>query len=107
MPQAKHGKKLFLILACLLSACDKSYPPPIEVCILDGLGGGDCTESDGTKLYRTPSMMKNYWATGETDISNFTSWCYGGTNVTPAQAAQIKSNVNAQIQQVKEDSQND
>lgn len=78
MPQRKPGRTLFLALACLLSACNQSDPPPpIEVCLLDGFGGGDCIEPDGSKLFRPPSQMKNYWATNEHDQALFAAWCYG------------------------------
>lgn len=71
----KRGAMLCLVLA--LSSCRKSIPPQIEICILDGAGGGDCIEPDGSKRYRAPTDMGNYWATSQEDISAFSSWCYG------------------------------
>lgn len=80
MRQQQHGKLLFLSLGLLaLSSCRNSIPPKIEVCILDGFGGGDCVEADGSQLYRSPSAMKNYWSTSEPDEANFSSWCYDTT----------------------------
>lgn len=77
MLQRNHGKLLLLAFALALTSCRNSQPPAIEICILDGHGGGDCIEADGiTKLYRTPSQMLNYWATGQPDMRNFSSWCY-------------------------------
>ena len=73
----KRGKLLLALLVLLLvSSCRDSSPPKIEVCILDGFGGGDCVEADGSQLYRAPSQMLNYWATSQPDMQNFSSWCY-------------------------------
>lgn len=77
MRQLRNGKKLLLWAALLaLSSCRRDYPPVVEVCILDGVGGGDCIEKDGSKLYRAPSEMKNYWATSQDDMAQFSSWCF-------------------------------
>jgi hypothetical protein len=87
MPLLKLGKPLCLVLGLLLlSSCRDSVPPKIEICILDGLGGGHCIEADGSQLYKAPSTMKNYWATSQPDEANFSSWCYDTTTaaVTPA-----------------------
>lgn len=74
------GRELLLWVALLvLSSCRRDYPPVIEICILDGLGGGDCVEKDGTKLYRPPSEMKNYWTTSQDDMADFSSWCFKST----------------------------
>ena len=77
-----------MLLVCLglLSSCRKDPPPAIEICILDGHGGGDCVEADGKKLYRLPSEMTNYWSTGEADMKNFSSWCYGTTPAVTQEA---------------------
>lgn len=75
MQPQKLGKTLFLALA-FLSACRSSQPPKIEICILDGHGGGDCVEADGLKKYRPPSEMLNYWSTNQADEANYSGWCY-------------------------------
>lgn len=83
MQQHKLGRLLLASLGLLLlSDCRTSIPPKIEICIGDGFGGADCIEADGTKLYRSPSSLKNYWMTSQPDEANFTSWCY---QATPAQ----------------------
>jgi hypothetical protein len=79
----KLGSKLCLSLALvLISGCRNSQPPKIEVCILDGFGGGDCVAADGSQLYRAPSQMKDYWATSQPDEANFASWCYDASSST-------------------------
>ena len=71
------GKLLLTVPGLLLlSSCRSSQPPKIEICIGDGVGGAECVEADGTQLYRTPSMLNNYWMTGQSDEANFASWCY-------------------------------
>lgn len=73
----KRGKLLLASLALLLpSGCRDSIPPKIEICILDGTGGGDCVEADGSQVHKTPDELLNYWATNQVDESNFSSWCY-------------------------------
>lgn len=79
MRQLKNGKTLCLVLGLALSACRSSTPPKIEVCILDGYGGADCVERDGSKLYRKPSELTNFWATNQVDQAAFASWCYKAT----------------------------
>lgn len=81
MRQLKLGKVLLLAGALLaLSGCPRQDPAPtIEVCILDGHGGGDCVEPDGSKKYRLPSEMLNYWATNQHDEASYAGWCTGGT----------------------------
>lgn len=65
-----------LVLA-LVSGCRSDRPPAIStICILDGYGGGDCVNSDGTSVYKRPSEMLNYWSTTQADMQNFASWCY-------------------------------
>lgn len=76
--------KIFLILlfGVSLSACRTDTPPKISIiCTLDGSGGGDCVEADGTPVHKEPSEMLNYWATTQTDEANFAGWCY---DVPPA-----------------------
>lgn len=73
----KPGAKLCLVLATLLiSSCRKDQPPAIDVCILDGVGGGNCVFKDGSRHYLVPSEMKNYWATSQSDMSEWSAWCY-------------------------------
>lgn len=78
MQQLKNGRTYCLALGLLLSltGCRQSKPPSIEVCITDGVGGADCIEKDGSKLYRAPSQMENYWATNQSDQAALISWCY-------------------------------
>jgi hypothetical protein len=91
MQQQKLGKRRLVVLAFLLSlsACRNSKPPQIEICILDGVGGGDCIEADGSKKYRPPSEMLNYWSTNQPDMANFSSWCYDAP--APHVAAQMEA----------------
>jgi hypothetical protein len=95
MLRQKLGVKLCLALVFFLSGCRKDPPPQIEVCINDGFGGANCSEIDGSRKYRTPSEMKNYWSTNQQDQAAYTSWCYKTSvnNVIPAMAekeAEIK-----------------
>lgn len=59
-----------------LSSCRKDTPPPVEICIGDGVGGADCIEKDGSRRYRRPSELENYWMTNQEDQAAFASWCY-------------------------------
>lgn len=80
MQRLKIGKPSLVALALLLaSGCRDSVPPKIEICILDGSGGADCVEADGSKKFRLPSELQNYWSTNEPDQSNLISWCYGAS----------------------------
>ena len=92
MRRLRHGKKLCLLLGLLaLNSCRSSQPPGIEICILDGYGGADCIETNGTKLYKSPSALLDYWATNETDESNYTQWCYDiNAQIVNANMKQIK-----------------
>jgi len=64
-------------IAMMLASCRSDIPPKLStVCVLDGLGGGDCIEADGSKKYMAPSEMENFWATTQTDEANFAAWCY-------------------------------
>lgn len=87
MKHLKSGKTLFLALAICLSSvsCRTDKPPKIEICTLDGFGGGDCILADGTRAYRSPSEMTNYWTTNQADMARFTAWCYDTSvqNVRP------------------------
>lgn len=96
MLRLKPGKLLFPLLALLsLNACRDSQPPAIEICIIDGSGGGDCIEADGSKLFRPPSQMMNYWATSQPDMQNFSSWCYD-TNSSAVQTRMTEIQEQAQ-----------
>lgn len=65
-----------LFLLCV-SGCRTDKPPQLSViCTLDGFGGGDCVLADGTQVYKSPSEMKDFWATSQVDEANFASWCY-------------------------------
>lgn len=70
----KCGVLLCLVLA--ISNCRRDFPPSIELCQLDGLGGADCIEKDGTQIYRSPSELENYIATNPDDEAAFAAWCY-------------------------------
>lgn len=75
--------RYFILVLCLVCAsCRTSKPPVIEVCILDGFGGADCIETDGSKKVKLPSEIKNYWATNQNDMANFAGWCYQTTPQT-------------------------
>ena len=80
-----------------LSACRNDKPPQLGlICTLDGFGGGDCVTSDGTKVYKSPSEMKNFWATTQVDEANFTSWCYKTTPAgTNAELEKLKTQMTA------------
>lgn len=87
MKRLNRGKTLLAGLGLLLnSSCRDSVPPKIEICIGDGFGGADCIETDGSRKYKSPSELLNYWMTSESDEANYTSWCYGTSerNVQPA-----------------------
>lgn len=91
------GRKLFLALALLsLSACRSSTPPALSlICIGDGVGGADCVDHAGNKIYKTPSELLNFWMTTETDEQNFAQWCYGASSSGPIKSgmSQIKEQV--------------
>ena len=72
-------KKLILALVLLLSGCRNSKGPLIEVCILNPGGGANCTEVDGSHVFKLPSELKNYWATNQSDMVKFASWCNDAT----------------------------
>lgn len=76
MRRLRNGATLCLALGLALSGCRKDVPPTIENCVLDGFGGGDCIERDGSKKYRAPSEMTNYWSTSSEDLKEWASWCY-------------------------------
>jgi hypothetical protein len=69
------GALLFLAIA-LLSSCREDSPPVIEICIGDGLGGADCILKDGSKIWRSPTDLQNYWMTNQVDMGEFSAWCY-------------------------------
>lgn len=94
MQQFKHGKQLLLVLALLLASCRQSQPPAIEICLGDGVGGADCIEADGSKLYRLPSQLNNYWMTNQPDMKNFASWCYSASSSQTSDAmSQIRDKI--------------
>jgi hypothetical protein len=92
MQLLKHGVPLLVGLVLASIACRKSVPPPIDICIGDGVGGADCILKDGTKAYLLPSQLKNYWMTSQFDMQAFSSWCYDtSTKVTGAQMEALKA----------------
>lgn len=86
-----------LVLGFLAISCRTDKPPQISlICTLDGFGGGDCALPDGTSVYKSPSDMKGFWATTQTDEVNFSSWCYQTTPaVAEAHLEQIKTQIAA------------
>jgi len=88
------GSTWTIILFLFLSSCRNSTPPPMDICILDGFGGADCVLKDGTRAYRSPTQLKNYWATTEFDMQGFSSWCYH-TN---------SANIRSQMNRIKKES---
>lgn len=52
-------------------------PPPMPVCIGDGLGGADCVASDGKSFYCDSKCLKSWWMTDSDSMAAFTAWCYG------------------------------
>lgn len=86
---------MVLTLSAMSLSCRSDKPPVISIiCTLDGLGGGDCVQSDGTRVYKLPSEMKNMWATTQTDEANFAAWCYKvPTPVASNALAQIKDRI--------------
>ena len=95
MRQLKHGKRPFLAAALLLiSGCRTQPAPIIEVCILDGFGGGDCVEPDGTKIYKMPSQMKNYWSTNESDEARYAAFC---NDASPEQVRFMMNSIRSHI----------
>lgn len=81
MQLLKLGMILLVSLALLpLSSCRDSTPPKMEICLGDGNGGADCVEADGSRRFRLPSELKNYWMSNQPDMANFTSWCYDTEN---------------------------
>lgn len=95
MRQQKLGSVLCLGLVLALSACRKDPPPKIDVCLHDGMGGGDCALKDGTRAYRVPSELTNYWMTSQEDMRAFTTWCYG------AKSSAEKAHVDAELSRLK------
>lgn len=83
MRQLKLGKTCLSVLACLaISACRSSTPPPRDICIHDGLGGGDCVLKAGDQAYRKPSEMKNYVCLPPDDMRAFVAWAYDADQAT-------------------------
>jgi hypothetical protein len=68
---------LLPVCALAMGSCRTDKPPIIGIiCIGDGAGGADCVQAGGAKVYKSPSELKNYWMTTQTDEANFSSWCY-------------------------------
>lgn len=91
-------KVWFLALATTftLLSCRSDKPPIIEpICILDGLGAGDCVMGDGSQRYMSPSEMKNMWATSQTSQANFVAWCY---DISPKTADAALRSIKGQLQ---------
>jgi len=82
------------VLLCLslgLASCRKDPPPILSIiCLGDGFGGADCSLADGTKVWKSPTELKDFWMTTNADMQNYVSWCYK-TNNTAAVGAQMKS----------------
>ena len=68
--------KYIILSIFLIVSCRSSTPPEIEICIGDGLGGADCDLPKVGKVYRPPTMLKNYWMTNQEDMARYSSWCY-------------------------------
>ncbi len=87
----KNGRMHLAVLALFLSlgGCRTDKPPVIEVCILDGHGGGDCTEADHLPKYRLPSEMNDYWCTNQADEAAFVGWAYGVPAKTAAAGMEL------------------
>lgn len=50
--------------------------------------------SKGEKLYKSPSELKNFWMTTQTDEKNFSSWCY---DVSVDAASKVMSSISQSI----------
>ena len=66
------------------------------ICIGDGFGGADCSTAAGTHIYKSPSELKDYWMTTQTDEANFASWCY---DAPPSLVKQSMDSMKASIKQ--------
>lgn len=77
-----RGALLLCLSGLFLTSCRTDKPPAIEICTLDGFGGGDCVVPAVGKVYRAPSEMKNYWATSQLGMSAFSAWCYDTSTST-------------------------
>lgn len=101
MKLRKLGWLLFLALASANSlGCRKDQPPQLSIiCTLDGRGGGDCVLPGGQKIYKSPSEMKNFWATTQVDMSNFSAWCY---DTSPENIEKAMSVILAEINSSRE-----
>lgn len=70
------------------SSCRRSSPPKIDICLGDGVGGGDCLLREGSRLrgiciklrdagwYCPPSALENAWMTTQEDMAAYSSWCH-------------------------------
>jgi hypothetical protein len=83
-------RQVLALLLLGLIGCRTDHPPKISIiCLGDGFGGADCTLADGSHVSRLPSELKDFWMTTNTDMANFSSWCYGGP--APAAKAMLRS----------------
>ncbi len=72
------------VVLTIMAGCRNDPPPTISiVCLGNGFGGADCSLPNGERKYLAPSELKNFWMTTQTDMKNFSSWCYqtNGKNV--------------------------
>jgi hypothetical protein len=100
--QLKNGAKLLATLATLaLSSCRSDQPPNIEICIIGEGGGAACVLKDGTRKYRPPSEMVNYWATNQPDMSTFSAWCYD-TSLKNVEMEMLKSMAKARGEYIRD-----
>jgi len=68
---------LVLLVLLISSGCRKDQPPALSIiCLGDGVGGADCSTSEGKRVHKLPSELKNYWMTTNNDFQNFSAWCY-------------------------------
>lgn len=82
-----------IVLNILLSSCSsfafapkRSQPPATGNCVLDGTGGGECTDATGVQSHKGPNELLNYIALSPDDEKAFSSWCYS----TPALSTEMK-----------------
>lgn len=86
----RNGGMLCLALGLALSSgCRETAPPKIDICIGDGYGGADCVLKDGSRAYKPPSALLNYWMTSQEDEAAFASFCYDAPKTA------IKAHMNA------------
>lgn len=87
-----YGVMLLVVLGSVLSSggCRKDNPPPIDIGLHDGMGGGDFQLREGSRLksccikeskgwYCPPSCLENAWMTTQEDMEAWAGWCYGAS----------------------------